>query len=82
MIDGIILGVLCYASFLFSFWHFPEKIKKIMLKNFFVTDMISIIVSFLLLSSISKSIMSVVGSIVCGLLVNVTLMAYEKYIKI
>jgi hypothetical protein len=32
----------------------------------------------MLLSSISKSILSVVGSIVCGLLVNVTLHFYNK----
>lgn len=78
MIDGLILGFLCYLSFLFSFAHFPQKIKNFLLKNFFITDMISVILTFVFLSSISRSIMSVVGSIFCGLLVNVTLMIYQK----
>lgn len=78
MIDGLILGFLCYLSFVFSFFHFPQKIKTFLLKNFFITDLLSVILTFMLLSSISKSIMSVVGSIFCGLLVNITLMIYQK----
>lgn len=78
MIDGLILGVLCYASFVFSFIHFPNFIKSFLLKNFFLTDLISVATTFFLLSSISQSILSVIGSIVCGLLVNVTLILYGK----
>ena len=78
MIDGIILGMLCYASFVFSFIHFPQFIKNFLLKNFFITDILSVITTFLFLSSISHSILSVIGSIVCGLLVNLTLMFYGK----
>ena len=78
MLDGLMLGFICYLSFLFSFIHFPEKIKTFLLKNFFITDIFSVITTFLLLSSISKSIMSVVGSIFCGLLVNISLMLYQK----
>ena len=74
MIDGLVLGFLTWLSFLFSFLHFPKLVKAIMLKYFMLTDIISIILSFLLLSSISHSITSVIGSITCGLLVNVSLM--------
>jgi len=61
-----------------SFRHFPQIIKDFLLKNFFITDILSIATTFILLSSISKSILSVVGSIVCGLLVNITLYFYDK----
>lgn len=78
MIDGLILGFICYLSFLFSFMHFHKKIKSFLLKNFFLTDMISVILTFTLLSSVSKSLVSLVGSIFCGLLVNISLMIHKK----
>lgn len=78
MIDGIILGVLCYASIVFSFMHFPQFIKNFLLKNFFIADILSVGTTFFFLASISQSILSVIGSIVCGLLVNITLALYGK----
>ena len=73
MIDGLILGVLTWLSMVFSFTHLPERLKKFMLNHFVFTDIISIVLCFFCLSSISQSITSVIGSIVCGLLVNITL---------
>ena len=73
MIDGILLGVLTWISMLFSFNHLPKAIKRFMMNHFVFTDIISVILTFFCLSSISQSITSVVGSIVCGLLVNITL---------
>jgi hypothetical protein len=81
MYDGLLLGVLTWLSFVISFMHFPLFIKKLLLKNFFITDMMSVITSFLLLTSISKSLVAVIASMFCGLLVNVTLVGYEKYKK-
>jgi hypothetical protein len=49
-----------------------------MLKHFLITDIISICMSFLLLSSISQSLASVIGSIFCGLLINITLIINKK----
>jgi ABC-type multidrug transport system permease subunit len=74
MLDGLILGILTWLSFLFSFLHFPTLIKRIMLKYFLLTDLISVMLTFFLLSGISHSITSVIGSITCGLLVNLSLM--------
>ncbi len=73
MIDGILLGILTWLSMIFSFTHLPERIKRFMLNHFVFTDIVSVALTFICLSSISKSITSVVGSIVCGLLVNITL---------
>ena len=80
MIDGIILGVLTWISFVLSFMHFPELLRKFLLKNFFLTDIASVVISFLLLTNISKSITSVIASMLCGMLVNVTLMVHREFL--
>ena len=74
MIDGLVLGFLTWISFVFSFMHFSPWIKRFMLKHFFFTDALGVVTTFFLLSSISQSITSVIGSITCGLLINITLM--------
>lgn len=79
MYDGLLLGFLTWLSFVFSFTHFPKIIKKLLLKNFFITDAISVVTSFLLLTSISKSLVAVIAAMFCGLLVNITLVLYKKY---
>ncbi|MBM08061.1 MAG: hypothetical protein CMF69_00555 [Magnetovibrio sp.] len=78
MIDGILLGVLTWLSMVFSFKHLHKRIKRFMLKHFVITDILSVILTFVFLSGISKSLTSVIGSIVCGLLVNITLMANKS----
>ena len=80
MIDGIILGVLTWISFVLSFLHFPELLRKFLLKNFFLTDIASVVISFLLLTNISKSITSVIASMLCGMLVNLTLMVHREFL--
>ena len=78
MIDGIILGTLTWLSFLFTFKHLPNILKQILIAYPLFCDILATGICFLLLSSISKSILSVVGSIVCGLLVNLTLVLFAK----
>jgi len=73
MIDGLMLGFLTWLSMIFSFSHLPSRIKGFMLKHFVLTDLISVALTLILLSGISKSITSVIGSIICGLLVNISL---------
>jgi hypothetical protein len=80
MLDGIILGFLTYISFVLSFLHFPNVIKSFLLKNFFLTDIASIVISFILLTNISKSITCVIASMLCGMLVNVTLMVHREFL--
>ena len=75
MIDGLVLGGITWLSYVFSFIHFPNFLKRFMLKHFFLTDIISVTFTFFLLSSISQSLGSVVGSMFCGLLVNISLIA-------
>jgi hypothetical protein len=82
MYEGIILGTLTWLSFVFSFNHFPRIFKKLLLKSFFITDILSVIISFFLLTSVSKSLVAVIAAMFCGLLVNITLilrqLIYEK----
>lgn len=81
MYDGLLLGFLTWLSFIFSFLHLPNILKRLLLANFLFTDILSVLTSFLLLTSISKSLVAVIASMFCGLLVNVTLVAYQKYTK-
>ena len=81
MVDGCILGVITWLSLLFTFQHLPNKIKILLLYFPLVCDFLATAICFLFLSSISKSILSVIGSIVCGLLVNFTLIVYKKYFQ-
>jgi len=46
-----------------------------MVKHFVITDAVGVLASFFLLSNISHSITSVIGSVTCGLLINISLMA-------
>jgi hypothetical protein len=78
MITGLVLGMLTWLSMIFSFIHLPKKIKAFLLNHFIVTDILSVLLTFLALSSISQSIASVIGSITCGLLVNISLIVNEK----
>ena len=82
MYDGLLLGFLTWLSFVFSFLHLPVFIKNLLLKNFVVTDILSVLTSFFLLTSISKSLVAVIASMFCGLLVNVTLVIYQKYTEL
>ena len=79
MIDGLILGVLTWISFVASFVHLPIQIKAFFLKNFFLTDLFSVVLSFFLLTNISKSIVAVIAAMLCGLLVNLTLMFHRQF---
>jgi len=80
--DGLLLGTLTWLSFVFSFLHLPVYIKTLLLKNFLVTDILSVLTSFFLLTSISKSLVAVIASMFCGLPVNVTLVIYQKYTEL
>jgi len=78
MVDGILLGIICYASLILSFMHFPQVIKDFLINNFLITDILSILITFMLLSSISKSLTVVIASLFSGLLINITLIVYKK----
>lgn len=79
MITGITMGIIAWASMLASFMHFPNRIKKFLLSHFLITDLIATGLTYTFLSGISKSIAAVLGSLTCGLLVNFSLMANEKF---
>jgi hypothetical protein len=80
MYDGLFLGVLTWISFVISFSHLPLNIKSFFLRNFFLTDLLSVVLSFVLLTGISKSIVAVVAAMTCGLLVNLTLLLKHNFL--
>lgn len=73
MIDGTILGILTWFSMMFSYRHFPIWIRNYMLRHPVMTDVIATSICFFFLCSISSSLTAVAASVVCGLLVNMTL---------
>lgn len=81
MVDGLILGIITWLSLLFTFQHLPPKIKLILLAFPLFCDISATFLCFMFLSSISKSLISVIGSITCGLLVNFTLVLYNNFFK-
>lgn len=79
MESGIALGLISYVSFVFSFFHFPTRLKTFLLSNPFLTDCLSVSISFVLLTGVSKSIVAVIAAMLCGLLVNITLMIHSNW---
>ena len=73
MFEGLILGVISWISLLLSWWHLPEKIKTFTLKHPVLSDIVAGAFIYIMLSSISKSIVAAVGAIFGGLLTNITL---------
>ena len=78
MTTGLMLGTIAWASMLATFMHLPRRLKAFLTGHFLITDALATGLTFVFLSGISKSIASVIGSLTCGLLVNLTLMANAK----
>jgi hypothetical protein len=78
MIDGLILGIITWFSFCLTFVHLPYRVQKILLKYPMATDGLAAIGSFFLLTEVSKSIVAAVASMICGVLVSLSLIIYEQ----
>jgi len=77
MIDGLILGIITWFSFCLTFVHLPVQAQKLMLKYPIATDGAAAVASFFLLTEVSKSIVAAVASMICGVLVSLSLIIYE-----
>lgn len=79
MADGIILGILFFASLCLSFYHLPwRKLKNFFYNHFLIADAISVTITFSALCIISQSLTAVTGAVVAGLLVNIALVTIRK----
>jgi hypothetical protein len=78
MIDGLILGIITWFSFCLTFVHLPAQLQKLLLKYPMATDGLAAIGSFFLLTEVSKSIVAAVASMICGVLVSLSLIIYEQ----
>lgn len=74
MLEGIILGVVSWLSVLLSWWHLPEKVKRFCLEHPVLSDISAGLLTYLFLSSISKSLVAAVGAAISGLLINFSIM--------
>jgi hypothetical protein len=77
MIDGLILGIITWFSFCLTFVHLPIQVRNFLLKYPMATDGAAAVASFFLLTEVSKSIVAAVASMICGVLVSLSLIIYE-----
>lgn len=78
MIDGLIFGTIIFASALFSWMHFPNWIKRFTINHYVLTDLCFMALTYLTITSISKSIIAVVAAITAGLWLNLSVIIYRK----
>jgi len=80
--EGVILGILSWLSLVLSWQHLPRLIKSATKKHPLISDLVAIIIAYLFLSNISKSIIAVIGAITAGVLVNITLIFLRRNIGV
>ena len=78
MVEGTILGVICWVSMLATWSHLPDFLKRFTKNRPLLTDLFASFMAYMFLSSVSRSLTAVVGAVVCGVLVNFTILGYTK----
>lgn len=73
MLNGIMLGLMTYATMVVTFLKLPKRLQQWFLKHKLLTDLSAGVIIYLILGAISKSIIAIVGAITGGLLVGLTL---------
>ena len=78
MIEGLLFGCLIFASTIFSWLHLPEWIKNFTLRHFIISELIFTLLTYLTVTSISKSLIAVIAAITSGLLANISVTIYRR----
>lgn len=73
MIDGVVLAVITYGSLLTTFFKLPKTVQTWLLEHKLITDVLAGAIVYVLLGAISKSITAIVGAILTGLMVGLSL---------
>jgi fructose-specific phosphotransferase system IIC component len=73
MIEGISLGIISWISIMFSWWHLPERLKKITFKVPVLSDITVGLLTYMFISSLSKSLVALIATIVTTLMWNITI---------
>jgi len=73
MIDGLILAAITYSSLLATFFKLPKVVQTWLLDHKLITDLLASAIVYVLLGAISKSIVAIVGAIMTGLMVGLSL---------
>lgn len=74
MLEGLFLGLISWLSLIISWWHLPERIKRFCLNHPLLSDLSAGVFVYMVLSSISKSLVAAVGTVFAGLLVNFSIL--------
>jgi hypothetical protein len=78
LFTGTILGILAWISILLTFRHIPETIKRFLLRHHFLSDILASGFTLLVLGGISQSISSIIGTVLCTVLVEITLVIHTS----
>jgi hypothetical protein len=77
MIEGLVFGAVSYLSLLLSWFHLPNVVKRFSQKHPLLTDIAASTIAYVLISSVSKSLVAVIAAISCGLFVNFTILGVK-----
>jgi hypothetical protein len=78
MFDGVFLGLISFLTFSLTFRELPQWAQRFLMKRRILTDLGCGALTWLALTSVSKSVTAVVASMVCGLSVNLAQLWYAK----
>lgn len=81
ILEGMLLGFMSWLSLMLSWWHLPESIKSFTKRHPVFSDLFAAFLTFTILTSVSKSILAVIGTIFSGLLTNFTIMVFNRMDK-
>lgn len=78
MLSGLVLGLVSWLSLYLTWLNAPMWIRRWTLRHTFISEGISTVSTWLFLTAISKTLVAVIASAIAGLMVNFTLLFYEK----
>lgn len=79
MLEGAIFGLISFISMVFTWRNLPTWFKNLCLQYPLAAEWLSTLSAFLMMTSISASLVSVVGAAVYGLCVNLAMEAYKHW---
>jgi len=78
LLTGMILGILAWISILLTFRHFPKRMQGFLLRHHFLSDILASGFTLLVLGGFSQSISSIIGAVLCTVLIEITLVIYTS----
>ena len=81
MFEGIFLGICTFIGIIIIIIRLPQPIKRFLVKHHLLSDILGIILTYVLLTSVSNSIIALHAAAIVGLLITGTLYGTKYYLK-